>query len=160
MIWQPDRPRVGFWMIRCCRACPPVAARIWECDHEPGEPDNKVDQPYWQGQIGLTLTPPKEIWAIVEFYESSPEQQHALANPPLSDRVPRNGRAAAFKTAPMARWRRERAQRITPEYYAREIQWMQWAALNKPSHPDFTYRKPVDLKAAPVPKWADRERFA
>lgn len=55
-------PQPGHWMIRCCRLCPEVAARIWFCDHEPGFPENKVDQPYLQGQIGLELVDPIEIW--------------------------------------------------------------------------------------------------
>jgi hypothetical protein len=48
-------------MIRCCRRCPEVAARIWFCQVEPGT-DNPVDQPYLQGQIGLGLVPPTDVW--------------------------------------------------------------------------------------------------
>lgn len=55
-------PQPGRWMIRCCRRCPEVAARIWLCDHEPGMPSNRVDQPYLQGQIGVDLVPPEDVW--------------------------------------------------------------------------------------------------
>lgn len=55
-------PQPGLWMIRCCRHCPEVAARIWICDHEPGLPANKVDQPYLQAQIGIDLVPPENVW--------------------------------------------------------------------------------------------------
>ena len=55
-------PQPGHFMVRCCRRCPEVAARIWWCDHEPGLSDNLLDQPYLEGQIGLILTDPHEIW--------------------------------------------------------------------------------------------------
>lgn len=68
-------PHPGYFMIRCCRLCPEVAAAIFWCSHEPGLPENVVDQPYLQGQIALTLTDPIEIWTRPkreisrEFYE-------------------------------------------------------------------------------------------
>lgn len=55
-------PQPGFWMLRCCRQCPEVCARIWWCDHEPDEPENKLDRPFLQGQIGLDLAPVMRIW--------------------------------------------------------------------------------------------------
>lgn len=141
-------------MVKCCRLCPFVAARIWECDHEPYLPDNKVDQPYWQGQIGLDLTPPLEIWSMCEFCEAAPEQQEALANPPLSARVPRGNRAPAYQTAPLALWRRDRARRITQAEYEQEVLWLAWASKNAPTHCDFTWRKPLDRKTALIPKFS------
>lgn len=140
-------------MVRVIRQGPLVAARIWLCDHEPGEAENLMDRPYVQGQIGLDLMPPLEIWHIVEFAESSPEQRRLLIDPPLSDRVPRNGRAPAYTTAPLAKWKRERAHRITLEQYLVETEWLAWASKNNPTHPDFLYRRPVDLRATPIPKF-------
>lgn len=141
-------------MIRWRRNCPFVAARIWECDHEPGNPENVMDRSYFQGQIGLDLIPPLVLWAMLEFCEASPEQQAALINPPLSERAPRNGRAAAFQTAPLAKWRRERAYRITAEQYSAELTWYGWASQNAPDHPEYTYRKPIDWKAVPIPRFS------
>ncbi|HEX5320603.1 MAG TPA: hypothetical protein VFW46_15675 [Stellaceae bacterium] len=146
--------RPGHWMVRCCRDCPEVAARIWLCDHEPGEPDNPVDQPYLQGQIGLDLSDPAEIWAMLEFCEASPEEQRLLAEPPLSDRVPRHGRRAAFVTAPMAKWKQQRARRITAAEYAHEIAWLRWAGRNATNHPRLHYRQPVNPAALPIPQFA------
>ena len=153
MTWKANEPRQGYWMVKVVRGGPYVAARIWLCSHEPGEPDNLMDRPYWQGQIGLDLTPPLQIWGMVEFVESSPEQQNLLVNPPLSDRAPQNGRAAAFKTAPLARWRQTQAYRITPAQYAAEIDWQNWAKNNAPHHPEFTYRRPINRQAAPIPRF-------
>lgn len=116
--------------------------------------------PFLAAQIGLDDADWRRVWELVEYCESSPEQQAALVNPPLSDRTPRNGRAPALQWAPLAKWKRERARRITEMQYQREVDWLSWAARNKPDHPDFNWRKPLDLKAAPIPKWADGERFA
>jgi hypothetical protein len=71
-------PQPGRWLVRCCRRCPDVAARIWLCDHEPGTPENKVDQPYLQGQIGLDLVPPIEVWhrrGLIEITAAEFEHQ-------------------------------------------------------------------------------------
>jgi hypothetical protein len=55
-----------------------LPARIWLCDHEPGTPENKVDQPYLQGQIGLDLVPPIEVWhrrGLIEITAAEFEHQ-------------------------------------------------------------------------------------
>lgn len=156
MTWAPAQPRAGYWMVRYRRLCPFVAARIWLCDHEPGDPENLMDRPYLQGQIGLDLTPPLEIWAMVEFAESAPEQQQALISPPLSIRTPRGHRAPAFQTAPLPKWQQERARRITVQAFEREIEWLTWAARNAPTHPDFLWRKPLDRNAAAAPRFCAR----
>ena len=97
-------------MIRCCRGCPEVAARIWFCTHEPGDPHNKVDQPYLQGQIGLDLVPPGEVWT-------------------------RRGRP------------------INKRMFDVAVDWLRWAERNAPRHPEFTYRKPIDPAAMPIPRF-------
>jgi hypothetical protein len=143
----------GFWMVRVVRGGPFVASRIWLCDHEPGEPENIMDRPYWQGQIGLDLTSPLKIWTMLEYVEASPEQQRAFASPPLSERAPRGGRSPAFTYAPMPLWQQSRARRITLEEYLTELAWLAWAKRNAPDHPDFTYRRPVNPRTAPVPRF-------
>jgi hypothetical protein len=107
--------------------------------------------PFLAAQIGLDIARWQDVWAAVEYVESSTEQQHLLANPPLSDRAPRGNRAPAFKTAPLPLWQQTRARRITRAEYDAEIRWHEWAAKNAPTHCDFTYRKPVDRKAMPAP---------
>ena len=141
----------GHWMVRCCRRCPEVAARIWLCDHEPGEPANVLDQPYLQGQLGLDLTDPAEIWAMLEFCEASPDARALMTDPPLSHRIPQHGRAYGWSTAPMALWKQQRARRISARDYERQIAWLGWADRNAPTHPDYTYRQPVDPTLAPLP---------
>jgi len=142
-------------MVKVRRNCPFVAARIyWEqCKVDPvsGEPMQR--SAFLVGQIGLDIVSIADVWAIVEFCEASPEQQATLANPPLSARIPRGNRAPAFVTAPMSKWRQTRARRITQQEYEAEILWYVWAKNNKPDHPEYTYRRPLDLKTAPVPRF-------
>lgn len=113
-----------------------------------------MDRHHLQGQIGLDLTPPLEIWSMCEYVEASPEQQAALANPPLSARVPRGNRAPAFQYAPMALWRRDRARRITQAEYEAELTWLAWCQKNRPYHPEYNWRKPLDRKTAQIPRFA------
>jgi hypothetical protein len=156
---KPEGPMAiqpGHWMVRCCRFCPEVPTRIWLCDHEPGLPENKVDQPYLQGQIGLDLVPPADVWAMLEFVEAPAEQQELFSRPlPLRVDV-RAGLAMKPTTAPMAKWKRERARRITPPEFEAGIVWLRWAEKNAPSHPDFNYRRPIDPAAMPVPRFQRR----
>ena len=107
---QINDPRPGAWLIKCCRHCPPVAARIWLCDHEPGTPDNGVDQPYLQGQIGNELVPPVEVWhrrgepiSEAEFHHQIAWLRWAEKNAPNDPRY--NFRQAVDLTAiPIPRW--------------------------------------------------------
>ena len=102
-------PQPGQWMIRCCRHCPPVAARIWLCEVEPGT-DNPVDQPYLQGQIGLDLIPPTEVWhrrghpiSLIEFYHRVAWLRWAERNAPTDPR--RLYRTpVALDAIPIPRW--------------------------------------------------------
>src|SRR5690242_14443850 len=143
----------GFWMVRCCMRCPPVAARIWLCQHEPGEPENLVEMPYLQGQLGLDLTDPAQIWEMVAFCEATPAERARLTDPPLSERAPRGNRSAALQWAPIAKWKRDRARRIIAAEYDRQITWLRWAERHQPAHPEFNFRKPVELAQLPLPRF-------
>lgn len=155
MTWEAQSPYPGFWMLRVVYNGPLVAARIYlahtTADPVSGEPMDR--SPHVAAQVGLDDVDWREVWHLVEFCEASPEQQRLLIDPPLSDRAPRNGRAAAFKSAPLAKWKRERAGRIGPQRYRAEVEWLGWAAKNAPTHPDFLYRRPVDREAMPVPQF-------
>lgn len=51
---HPELLVPGFWQIRLRKGGPWVPARTFWCDHEPGEPDNKLDRwplPYLAGEI-------------------------------------------------------------------------------------------------------------
>ncbi len=157
MTWRADQPRGGHWSARVVRNGPFVASRIYWAhtltDPVSGEPMDR--SPHLAAQIGLDYARWVDVWEMVEFLESSPEQQAALANPPLSERVPRGNRAPAFMTAPLPLWRQTRARRITQAEYDAEIAWHTWASRNAPTHCDYTYRKPLDRKLASVPKFGD-----
>lgn len=156
MTWRPDQPCEGFWMLKCCRLCPFVAARIWlahtVADPVSGEPMQR--SPFLAAQIGLDIVDWRRVWECVEYLESPPGQRHQLATPPLSTRMPRSGRAPALTYAPMPKWQWDRARRITEAQYAAEVEWLSWASRNAPTHCDFTYRKPVARAAAPIPRFA------
>jgi hypothetical protein len=155
LTWIADQPRVGHWSVRVVRNGPYVASRIyWEqCKVDPvsGEPMQR--SAFLVGQIGLDIVRIADVWTLVEFLESSPEQKAALANPPLSSRVPRGNRAPAFQTAPLPLWRQSRARRITQAEYEQEVVWLTWAARNNPSHPEYNWRKPLDRKTATIPRF-------
>lgn len=155
MTWRADDPRTGFWSVRVVRNGPYVAARIYLAhtlvDPVSGEPMDR--SPFLAAQIGLDIVSVIDVWSLVEYVESAPEQQAVLANPALSARVPRGNRAPAFVTAPMSLWRQNRARRITQAEYEAEILWLTWASRNAATHPDYTWRKPLDRKTAPIPKF-------
>lgn len=142
-------------MVRVARNCPFVAARIYlvhtTADPVSGEPMDR--SPFMAAQIGLDTVSVGQVWQLVEFLESSPDQQSQLATPPLSTRIPRGLRAPAFAYPPMPIWMRERARRITKAEYDAEIDWLYWAQGNAPKHPDFLYKEKVNLKNAPIPKF-------
>lgn len=59
---QMSRPEVGFWMIKLSRGGVEVPASISYCDHEPGEPDNKLETPFLDAEIAGDRVPPNEVW--------------------------------------------------------------------------------------------------
>jgi len=155
MSWAPDQPRPGFWMVRCCKRCPPVAARIsWEQTIiDPVSDEPMVRSPFLVGHIGLELSDWRDVWRLVEYCEASPEQRREMASPPLSARPPRFNRSPGLMAAPMPIWQRQRARRITGVEYATELEWLSWAAQNAPTHHDFLFRRPVNPATAQVPRF-------
>lgn len=144
-------PAPGWWMVRCCRGCPEVVARIWLCDHEPGDPENKVDQPYLQGQLGLDLVDPNEIWVMLEYCEAGSEEQ-ALLRRPLALRTDvQAGRVARAATAPMALWKRERARRISAAEYAYQLADYQWLRQHRPNDPNARPTEKVQIRNLELP---------
>ena len=60
-----DRPEPGWWMLRLRASAPEVPAMIAVLDHEPGDPDNKLDRwplPLW-AEIAGQLADPLTVWA-------------------------------------------------------------------------------------------------
>lgn len=69
MTWRTeprriDQPRPGAWLVRLVRGGPLVPARIFWCDHEPGEPDNKLDQPFLDAEINGKRVDPLKLWEM------------------------------------------------------------------------------------------------
>lgn len=69
MIWrvdrqprQIDRPEPGLWAVRLRRGAVEVAARIFWCGHEPGDPDNELERPFLDAEINGDRVPPDEVW--------------------------------------------------------------------------------------------------
>lgn len=56
-------PECGFWMMRARRNGPEVPASIGQIDHEPGDPENKLDTgPVFIASIGLRDVDPFDVW--------------------------------------------------------------------------------------------------
>lgn len=132
-----------------------VAARMWHAhttvDPISGEPMDRSQ--HLAAQIGLDFVDWPELWGMLEFVEASPEQQQGLVSPPEVSRAPRNGRKPALMWAPLAKWKQQRAIRITPSQYALEIAWLSWAKNFRPDAPELNFRRPTDLRTAPVPRF-------
>lgn len=148
---EPRSVPVGFWMVRVVNNGPEIPARLWWEDAEPGFPDNKVDQPYLQGELGTELTNPFEIIEMLEFVEASPAEQRLMANPPPSERAPRDGRQQALTSAPMALWKRLRARRITEAEHRFQVADLRHSQAYRPEEPKVRPNRPVDLMTAPLP---------
>lgn len=59
---EMGRPEIGFWMVKLTKNGAEVPASIFWCDHEPGLPENKVDQPYLDGEAAGERIPPEDVW--------------------------------------------------------------------------------------------------
>jgi hypothetical protein len=68
--------------MQMVRRGPFVPVRIWWCDHEPGDPENKLDRggkPFLAAEVGGEwYDPPKSIWTEPVF-EFARERQTCLA---------------------------------------------------------------------------------
>ena len=56
----------GYWAIKLRKRGPPVPARTMMIDHEPGNPENKLDRwplPYLAGEIAGAVADPLDIFA-------------------------------------------------------------------------------------------------
>jgi hypothetical protein len=61
-----NTPECGFWMVRLARHAPEIPASIGQIDHEPGDPDNKLDTgPIFVANIGLRDVDPLRVWWLM-----------------------------------------------------------------------------------------------
>jgi hypothetical protein len=67
-----DNPEVlqpGYWLIKKRKRFAPLPARIYWCDHEPGNPENKLDRwplPFLAGEIAGEPADPEDIFGARE----------------------------------------------------------------------------------------------
>ena len=59
---QIDRPEPGSWAVRQTKGGVEVAARIFWCGHEPGEPTNLLERPFLDAEINGERVPPSRVW--------------------------------------------------------------------------------------------------
>lgn len=118
------------YMMRRRRGGPLVPARLWQCDHEPGEPENVLDRPpYWRADIGDTEVDPHEVldrcW--------SPTAKDLRPGYP-----PRHWKYAAP---------------ITEARYRQEIERLRWAETHRPTDPGLQANRRVDPRQTPLPNF-------
>ena len=77
-------PVPGYWLVYPRRGARHVPARIWWCDHEPGNPENLLDRwpvPFLAAEIGARWCEVWEVWDRVMLASENP--QHWRAAVPL-----------------------------------------------------------------------------
>jgi hypothetical protein len=69
--------RPGYWQIRLVKRGPILPARVWLCDHEPDNPENKLDTgPYFVAEIGGKPGDPLDVFTASYRKEITEEAQH------------------------------------------------------------------------------------
>lgn len=144
-VSAPERPAPGarqvpvkqptaYYVIRERRDGPLVPARLQWLDHEPGEPDNKLDRGclsvFPQVDIAGVYVPPERL--LERLYSPTPERP-ALA--------PRHWKYAA---------------RISHAEYHLRVERMRWAETNRPDDPVLRPLRRVEADQMPLPSF-DRE---
>lgn len=102
---------------------PLVPARLWWCDHEPGEPANTLDR-------GMLSVFPR---ADIADAEVPPEQ--------LVERT----------WAPLGHWKYARP--ISEDEYRYQVERLRWAERNKPDEPGLKPRRPVASAQLALPNF-------
>jgi hypothetical protein len=123
-------PEVGFWMVYARQGSVLVPSRIFWCDWEPGNEENKLDRwpiPFLAGEIAGRWVDPADIWERVLLRETRPN--HWRCAHPL---VPQDGLTVA-------------------EEYEYRVALLTHAKEHRPTSPLAKPYKPVDLSQLPVP---------
>jgi hypothetical protein len=144
----------GFWLVRCCERCPLTPARIYFADSEGGNPENHMpDRPYWQGELGGKPYDPFRIMGMLEFLLATPAERSRMRNPPLAPPLPGvTNRRPRLMTAPMAKWKQDRARVISEADYNYRVAVIRWAKQHAPDDPAaLDPTKPVDPHHAQTP---------
>jgi hypothetical protein len=116
----------GHWKLRIVRHGALVPARIFWCDHEPGNEENRLDRwpvPFSAGEVAGEWVDPRWIWLRVI-----------------------GGNAVQWK----------RAEPIEASEYRYLMADMSWARLYAPDEPIANPRRRVDLDQIAIPFLEDR----
>ncbi len=109
-----------FFILRLVRYGPLMPVRFFDCDHEPGEPDNPRDR--WPSPI-----PAAEVAG--EWYDPAPRGndplERGLTLDPVQELWERQWAAAAWK----------KSQPISPHEYRFRTDTIAWARKHAPSDP-------------------------
>jgi hypothetical protein len=123
-------PEVGYWLLYSRRDGVLLPARIWLCNHEPGDPENILDRwpiPFLAGEIGGKWVEPAEIWYRVLRRETEPN--HWKCAHPI---IPKEGLTLH-------------------QEFLFLMSEMAWLKENDRTHPLARPNKPVSLAALPLP---------
>lgn len=127
-------PPARHFLLRQVRGGPLVPARLWWCDHEPGEPENKLDRgrlsPFPRADIAGLEVDPQLI-----FDRTFSATDHRPGIDPNHWKYP----------VP-----------ITEAEYRYQFDRMRWAELHAPRDPTLTPKRRVDPSQFELPNF-DRE---
>jgi hypothetical protein len=141
-------PPPRHYLIRLRRDGPLVPARLRWLDHEPGEPDNKLDRgslvPFPAVDIAGKDVEPE---VLIERVILQPNRRGDMLKQPaalLADFL-----AAPSGAVPLTHWRY--AQPISEAEYRHQLKLRGWAQTYRPSHPVLQPRQRVDPAQLPIP---------
>jgi hypothetical protein len=144
-------PRPRHFLMRLRRDGPLVPARLRWLDHEPGEPDNKLDRgrltPFPAVDIaGKDVAPEVLIERLIlqPHWRGDRLKQPAVL---LADMLAQTG-----GSVPLTHWRY--AQPISEAEYRHQLKLRGWAQTYRPSHPMLQPRQPVDPRQLPIPDFS------
>jgi hypothetical protein len=121
--------RARHFVLRAVRHGPLLPARLWWCDHDPADPENKLDR----GR--LSLYPRADVAGV----EVPPEQ---LADRLFSMTDPRPAH-------PPTHWRFAKA--ISEAEYRWRLDSLRWAEQHRPDDPVLQPRKKLAAADLPLP---------
>lgn len=122
--------RPQYFMLRLRRTGPLVPARLWWCDHEPGEPNNKLDR----GR--LSVFPCADVAGAEVPPEQVLERLWSLTT---------GGRPGIVPT----HWKYP--EPITEAEYRYQVARLEWAKRNRPTDPALQPRREVNPADLPLP---------
>lgn len=62
----PGMIEPGYYMVRARKGFPPLPAKIWWSDHEPGNPDNLLERPVLMAEVAGDDADPIGVHAAIE----------------------------------------------------------------------------------------------